>query len=76
MNFMIPEISDKVKNLCITWETGKLSLIIQHALHAEKLPTQSMKERIRYERLDENLCMRHPESQIMRMGEMPRTLTS
>ncbi|XP_027027334.2 uncharacterized protein LOC113659001 [Tachysurus fulvidraco] len=44
MNGLIPGISDKVKNLCITWDTGKLSLIIQHALHAEKLLAQNKQE--------------------------------
>ncbi|XP_060720834.1 uncharacterized protein LOC132842185 [Tachysurus vachellii] len=44
MNGLIPGISDKVRNLCITWDTGKLSLIVQHALHAEKLLAQNKQE--------------------------------
>ncbi|GAA6099301.1 uncharacterized protein LOC113649215 isoform X3, partial [Tachysurus ichikawai] len=50
MNGLIPEISDKVKNLCITWDTEKLSLIEQHALHAEKLLTQTKQEQGKKER--------------------------
>ncbi|MGL4646344.1 MAG: hypothetical protein ACRCVL_04430 [Cetobacterium sp.] len=50
MNGLIPEISDKVKKLCITWDTGKLSLIEQHALHVEKLLTQTKQEQGKKER--------------------------
>ncbi|KAK3569503.1 hypothetical protein QTP86_032108, partial [Hemibagrus guttatus] len=37
LNRLKEEITRKVKDTCITWDTGKLSLIEQHAIHAEKL---------------------------------------
>ncbi|XP_038634516.1 uncharacterized protein LOC119953920 [Scyliorhinus canicula] len=45
MNGLSEDIAKKVKNTCITWDTGKLNLIEQHAMHAEKLLTQEKVKR-------------------------------
>ncbi|XP_072432726.1 uncharacterized protein [Chiloscyllium punctatum] len=37
---MKDEIVKKVKDTCITWDTGKLNLVEQHAIRAEQLLTQ------------------------------------
>ncbi|XP_076876206.1 uncharacterized protein LOC143525777 [Brachyhypopomus gauderio] len=36
INSLKPDISEKLKDTCITWETAKMEVIVQHAIHAEK----------------------------------------
>ncbi|XP_076875446.1 uncharacterized protein LOC143525417 [Brachyhypopomus gauderio] len=36
INGLKPEISEKLKDTCITWETAKMEVIVQHAIHAER----------------------------------------
>ncbi|XP_038649394.1 uncharacterized protein LOC119964181 [Scyliorhinus canicula] len=45
MNRLSEDFAKKVKNTCITWDTGKLNLIEQHSIHTEKLLTQEKAKR-------------------------------
>jgi len=53
MNGLHEDIAKIVRNTCITWDTGKLNLIEQHAIHAEKLVAQE-KTRRNKKREDQN----------------------
>ncbi|XP_078066764.1 uncharacterized protein LOC144492531 isoform X1 [Mustelus asterias] len=45
MNALHEDIAKIVRNTCIKWDTGKLNLIEQHAIHAEKLLVQEKAKR-------------------------------
>ena len=46
LNGMDAEISEKVKDLCVTWDSAKLSVIVAHANHAEKRLRDARKVKI------------------------------
>eukprot|EP00064_Thunnus_orientalis_P007515 superscaffoldBa00000840_g7537 len=45
LNGLKPDISNMVKRICITWDSGKLSLIEAHAVHAVKILKESQKRK-------------------------------
>ncbi|KAF5907044.1 uncharacterized protein DAT39_003232 [Clarias magur] len=49
VNGLQEDIAQKVRNTCVGWDTGKLGLIEQHAVHAEKLVAQEKDKRSKKE---------------------------